>query len=361
MDAGREIRSLSARKNDKVFNLITATAGSELTDFILKNMSGVELDREPLWVYDWTWQGETGTKNANFLIDFRNVDKATDLNKHLSIVNRMLADDGIYIGCFESGYNRRAKILKKYNRAFAYLVLVFNYTLRNFIPIWKLTNLRTKKFTPLWRNGVSLAEFLGRMVYCGFEIINYRYGDRLTYFIARKKSGPRSEAVSTSRFIVKLKRIGKNGELISIYKIRSMYPFSEYIQDYVVKINGYNEIGKPKNDFRLTGCGRIIRKLWIDEIPQVYNLIKGDINIVGVRPISRYGYSSLPPDLQERRIRNRPGLIPPHVSLRLKGFDGVIKAERQYLEERERNPVTTKIKYFFLAVFNIVTFRVNSS
>jgi hypothetical protein len=69
----------------------------------------------------------------------------------------------------------------------------------------------------------------------------------------------------------------------------------------------------------------------------------------------------LPQDLQEKRIKTKPGLIPPHVSLRLKGFAGVIKAERQYLEERENHPIRTDIKYFFLAIFNILTLRAKSS
>jgi lipopolysaccharide/colanic/teichoic acid biosynthesis glycosyltransferase len=232
---------------------------------------------------------------------------------------------------------------------------------RNFAPRLKKKN-GTKSYSPAsWNGNYSLAEVLGRLVYCGFEIINYKQNDQLTYFIVRKKSGPRSELVSVSRFIVRLKRVGKSGRIIDIYKIRSMYPYSEFLQDYVVKINGYDIMGKPKNDFRLTSCGRIIRKLWIDEIPQIYNLIRGDISLVGVRPISRYGFNALPADLQDKRIMNKPGLISPHVSLRFQGFDGVIRAERKYLEERGISPVKTNIRYFFLAVFNILTLRVKSS
>ena len=361
MEAEFKIAYLKSAAADEIYYKICAKAGAEVADFILSNLSSEELSKTPYVANDWTYQGDSNLKDPRLFIDFRDANQVIDLNRHFSTINKKLPDTGIYIGCFESNYNRQKEIFKKYNRFLAFFILMLNYIFRNFVPMWKRFNKRNRYFIASFYQDNSLAETLGRLAFCGFEIINYNDFDNLTYFIVRKKTEPRIEKVSTSRFIVKLKRIGEKGKIINIYKIRSMYPFSEYIQDYVVKLNGYDTIGKPKNDFRLTSCGKIIRRLWIDEIPQFFNLIRGDIRVVGVRPISRYGFSSLPQDLQEKRIRNKPGLIPPHVSLRLKGFAGVIKAERQYLEERGNHPTRTDIKYFFFAVFNILTFRVKSS
>lgn len=140
-----------------------------------------------------------------------------------------------------------------------------------------------------------------------------------------------------------------------------MYPYSEYIQDYVVNNNGYDAVGKPNMDFRVTGFGKVIRKVWIDEVPQIINVLKGDMNIVGVRPITRFGFNKLTPELQIERIKYKPGLIPPNVALKLTGFNGVMDAETRYLKEMRKNPLKTNIKYFFMAVYNILTFKAKSN
>ena len=66
-----------------------------------------------------------------------------------------------------------------------------------------------------------------------------------------------------------MKKIGRYGKPIVVYKIRTMYPYSEYLQDFVLSLSGYSEIGKPAEDFRVTSWGRILRKYWLDELPQI--------------------------------------------------------------------------------------------
>ena len=86
-----------------------------------------------------------------------------------------------------------------------------------------------------------------------------------------------------------------------------MYPYAEYLQDYIVKLNGYSKIGKPANDFRLPIWGKFFRKYWIDEIPQLLNVIKGDMSLVGPRPLA-VKYLSLYNEEQKRRHLVRPGI-----------------------------------------------------
>ena len=352
---------LKVVESSDLYARICSSASSEVAAFIINNLDSDGLNIEP-WLQKTDSNSDYGNlRDSRFIIDLVDVSEVDDLTVHFRAINGRMAKHGIYVGCFESKYNIQLKLFKRYNRALYNFVRMVNYTFRNFVPRWKGLTRQGKSVISLMYRNNSLAEVLGRLAYCGFEIVNFKYFDNLTYFIIRKKTEPRFEKVSTSRFIVRLDRVGKGGNCIGIYKIRTMYPYSEFIQDYVVKINGYDAMGKPKNDFRLTPFGRIIRKLWIDEIPQIYNLLKGDISLVGVRPISKYGFGKLPPDLQSKRICYMPGLISPHVSLRFKGFDGVIRAERQYLKERENNPIRTNIKYFFLALFNIITLRAKSS
>lgn len=68
----------------------------------------------------------------------------------------------------------------------------------------------------------------------------------------------------------------------------TMHPYSEYLQRYVFEKNSLQEGGKIKDDFRVTYWGRIMRKLWIDELPMFINFFKGDLKLVGVRPLSTH-------------------------------------------------------------------------
>jgi hypothetical protein len=140
-----------------------------------------------------------------------------------------------------------------------------------------------------------------------------------------------------------------------------MHPYSEFLQDFIVKRNGYNHLGKPANDFRLTAWGKIFRKLWIDEIPQIFNLIKGDLAIVGVRPLSQTRYNQFPEDLKLERIKYKPGCIPPYVSLCMPDAIGNIVAERIYIREMQHRPYFTNVKYFWMAVYNIATNKIRSN
>ena len=361
MDAAINWEYLKFVESSVLYSRICTNTGSDVAGFILYNLESAKLNVADYLLKDDCNSKHNNLKDCRLLIDLRDASEIDDLTKYFREINGKMATDGVYVGCFESKYNIQLKLFKKYNRVLSCFIRTVNYTFRNFVPRWKRFTKQGKSvISSMYRNN-SLAEVLGRLAYCGFEVINYKYYENLTYFIIRKKAEPKTEPVSTSRFVVKLNRVGQGGRMIKIYKFRTMYPFSEFIQDYVVRLNGYDKIGKPKNDFRLTTCGKLIRKLWIDEIPQLINLLKGDIKIVGVRPISRYGFSALPQDLQLKRTRYKPGLIPPNVSLRISGFNGVINAERHYLEEKEKHPLTTDLKYFLLAIFNIVTFRVRSS
>lgn len=82
------------------------------------------------------------------------------------------------------------------------------------------------------------------------------------------------------------KRIGKNGKVFNFYKFRSMYKDAEQrLQELLDKneVEG-GVIFKMKNDPRITKFGKFIRKTSLDELPQLFNILKGDMSIVGPRP-----------------------------------------------------------------------------
>jgi lipopolysaccharide/colanic/teichoic acid biosynthesis glycosyltransferase len=87
----------------------------------------------------------------------------------------------------------------------------------------------------------------------------------------------------------------------------------------------------------------------------VINLLKGDLKLVGVRPISQRYLQDIPEDLRILRFAQKPGCIPPYVALnRNSDVLTVLNAEREYLFEKARDPYTTDLRYFCKAVFNIV-------
>lgn len=94
---------------------------------------------------------------------------------------------------------------------------------------------------------------------------------------------------SKGNIIYKHKRIGKNGKYIYLYKFRTMYTNSkeileEILKDPKVKEEWENNF-KLDNDPRVTKVGKFLRKTSLDELPQLLNILSGDMSIVGPRPV----------------------------------------------------------------------------
>ena len=84
-------------------------------------------------------------------------------------------------------------------------------------------------------------------------------------------------------------RVGKNGKTFKFYKFRSMVPNAEQMLEELLQQNEmHGPAFKIKKDPRVTRVGRIIRKSSIDELPQFWNVLRGDMSIVGPRPERRY-------------------------------------------------------------------------
>jgi len=104
------------------------------------------------------------------------------------------------------------------------------------------------------------------------------------------------------------KRIGLNGKPFKILKFRSMVVNAQDLQESVWQSTSDDgSSNKAKNDPRVTSIGRLIRKFSIDELPQLFNVLKGDMSIVGPRPIQEVELNSLG-NLDLRRHLIKPGL-----------------------------------------------------
>lgn len=104
------------------------------------------------------------------------------------------------------------------------------------------------------------------------------------------------------------KRVGKNGRIFDFYKFRSMVVNAEELKEKLATVNEADgPVFKMKDDPRVTRVGKFIRKYSIDELPQLYNVLNGDMSLVGPRPplpkeVEKYG------DWEWRRLEVTPGL-----------------------------------------------------
>ena len=140
---------------------------------------------------------------------------------------------------------------------------------------------------------------------------------------------------SPGPLIFKQKRVGVNGRIFDFYKFRSMYADAEERKKELMKQNEMHGLMfKMENDPRITKVGAFIRKTSIDELPQFWNVLKGDMSLVGTRPptvdeYEQYNYS------QKRRISFRPGITGLwQISGRsdITDFDDVVKLDLEYID-----------------------------
>lgn len=145
-------------------------------------------------------------------------------------------------------------------------------------------------------------------------------------------------------------RVGKDGRVFKFYKLRSMVPEADQMLDSLLD---QNEMEGPafkiSNDPRITRVGRVIRRTCIDELPQLWNILKGDMSFVGPRPplpreVEQYN------DFQRNRLSVVPGLTcywqiqPNRNSLT---FDKWLELDLKYIEERN---VKTDLMIIFKTV-----------
>ena len=133
----------------------------------------------------------------------------------------------------------------------------------------------------------------------------------------------------------KQKRVGRNGRLFNIYKFRSMCRDAEEKKAELEQDNEAKGLMfKMENDPRITKVGRFLRKTSLDEFPQFFNILKGDMSLVGTRPPTVDEYEQYDPHYK-RRLSMKPGLTGLwQVSGRsdITDFDEVVRLDLRYID-----------------------------
>ncbi|MDY4027651.1 MAG: sugar transferase [Butyrivibrio crossotus] len=140
---------------------------------------------------------------------------------------------------------------------------------------------------------------------------------------------------SRGPLIFKQKRVGKNGRFFYVYKFRSMYKDAEERKKALMEKNEMKGLMfKMTDDPRITKVGKFIRKTSLDELPQFFNILKGDMSLVGTRPPTVDEFKMYE-SYHKRRLSMKPGLTGMwQVSGRsdIEDFEEVVRLDLEYID-----------------------------
>lgn len=300
-------------------------------------------------------------KNLSFKEESVDLNKLFFLRNHLISINNSLLEGEYYFGHIKTLENWRDDRPKIRKGAYGFCLRLFYFVVLRVLPRLRFVYIFNSHFFSQNFRLISKAEIIGRFLYSGFDIliiekINDRY-----FFLVKKITLSNTKSVSVGP-IFKMKRVGKNGRLFNVFKLRTMHPYSEFMQQYMIENYGYSLTGKLNNDFRMTNWARIFRKYWLDELPQLFNLLVGNMSLVGVRPVTEVYFQKIPIKHQIDRIMFKPGCIPPYLAL---GYgsdkENVLKAEMIYLKLKKKKPLKTDFVFLMKALYSILFLKRRSN
>ncbi len=328
-------------------------AERELRLFLRKCIRNVS-PREFFWVHTKDEQDLPITPTRyKGIVNFQRINDIQRLDNWLKNVNYRLLNGMVHVVHVETKQQRKKRILAKYPPVIRSLHYSMDFVFKRFFPKWGPTRRLYHKINKGRNRVMSLAETMGRLSAAGFAIVDHMSFGGKTWIVTCKKGAPSGKKVSMGA-ICRLKRIGLGRKAFNVYKLRTMHPYSEFIQDFVMEQNKLRENGKVENDYRITRWGGWMRRFWIDELPMLVNWLKGEMKLVGVRPLSRSYFDLYPKELQDLRIRVKPGLVPPYYADMPQTQQEIYQSEKNYIKSYLKNPVRTDVTYFSKAIWNII-------
>ncbi len=216
---------------------------------------------------------------------------------------------------------------------------------------WRRYRDKLKKFT--WDLTLNFSRFLKRLLDIVFSIIFLVSFSPIFFVTAIAIKIEDSEGA----IFFNQPRVGKDGKLFLVYKFRSMYKDADKRKKELAHLNEMEGgvIFKIKEDPRITKTGKLIRRMSIDELPQLYNVLKGDMSLVGPRPpvpgeVEEYEFSEID------RLKIKPGIT---CIWQVQGrneipFEQQVDLDRQYILSQS---VWLDIKILFKTVSAVLNGR----
>lgn len=296
-----------------------------------------------------------GDYNFDCIVNLKRLNDMRGVNKMFCAINEKLPDDGLFVCCFKPQRFTKDAILHRFPKIINYIVYTGYFIYRRIIPKLFFTSRLYYDITNGKNRVFSTTEVLGRLYFCGFKVLQEVSIGSTCMVIAQREKQPEKQIRRKYGPFIKLMRVGKNGKKFGVYKFRTMHPYSEFLQAYMYEKHNLQKGGKIKNDIRVSTLGHFMRKYWIDELPMLLNFVKGDMKLVGVRPLSKHYFSLYTKELQEKRTQFKPGLLPPFYADEPSTLDEIQASEMRYLVACEQNGVLrTDFAYFWKIVYRIV-------
>ncbi len=361
-DTARISEEAARAVNDDVRRALISECGEERANGIL-NIAMGKLNGSSRILSTTTEFNITALPQShyNYLINLKRINDIKDLDHFLDAVNGKISDGGYFMCCVETKDLRKRRLLKKYPPLLNYIYYTGDFMVKRVFPKLRVTRWIYLSLTKGNNVVISRAEALGRVVRAGFAISQESFINGYLYIEGRKSGEPLNIYGKSYGLLIALPRVGRNGDMMKVYKLRTMHPYSEYIQDYVYSLHKLEEGGKFKNDFRITSWGAFSRRVWLDELPMLLNVLKGNMKLVGVRPLSRQYFELYNEEMRQRRVRYKPGLIPPFYYDMPADIEEIQASEKRYLDDWDSRPLRTDIRYFTRSVINIVFRRARSN
>ncbi len=341
--------------NPRINKAIERECGPEMTRAIL-DLAGNKLTDHTAVLSTTTIFNIDGLihDKYDYIINLHRINDIKKLDDFFDAVNNKLQVNGYFFCCVETKDQRKIRILKKFPPVLNWIYYFFDFIVKRILPKLKWTR-KLYMFLTRGNNAViTRAEALGRLSRAGFRIRQESFIGNQLCIEAVKISEPFTKNGYYYGPLIALPRIGKEGKLIKVYKLRTMHPYSEYIQDYVYELHDLQDGGKFKNDFRITSWGAFCRKVWLDEVPGLINFLRGEMKVVGIRPLSRQYFDLYKEEVRERRIKYKPGLIPPFYADMPADLEAIQASEMRYLDSFDRHPIFTDFRYFWKSWWNIL-------
>ena len=367
-DSGGADTEMSSIDTQAIVSQIRSDFDKHLVEFIEKNLPDCQSGNGNILVIDDlpTKDDQLEPVSVGLLVGRTRINDVRRLNQFLQFYVKRITMGGYFVVRYMPLENVVKNFKRRYKGLSYWPVFILHYIWYRAIP--KIPKLDRLYFSPMFswidtlhfslvkrRNRVlSKAEVWGRLAFYGMRVIAESKGDGELYTIAQRDSFPVQNKIPSYYPIVALEKVGLNGEIIRMHKIRTMFPFSEFLQKRIFEDHGLTSTGKFRDDFRLTDYGKFLRKYWLDELPQIFDWLRGDVKLVGMRATSPHFLSLYPKELYDLYIQIKPGLVPPIFDESTNGFDQIVQVELKYLQCYWDKPFKTDVRYLIQTFTDIV-------
>ncbi len=367
-DSGSTKKGLSSYDTQAIVSQIGSKLDQPLVEFIEKNLPDLQGGKGDVLVLDDITTTDDHLKSApvGLLVGRTRINDVRRLNQYLQFCVKRITIGGYFVVRYMPLENIAMNLKERYPGLLYRPAFILHFIWYRAIP--KIPWLDILYFSPIFswldalhfsltkrRNrALSKAEVWGRLCFFGMEVIGESKGDGEIYLIAQRIALPVQNKRPSFYPIVALEKVGLDGEIIRMHKIRTMFPFSEFLQKRIFEEHGLASTGKFNNDFRLTEFGKILRKYWLDELPQIFDWLRGDVKLVGIRATSRHFLSLYPRNYLDLYVQIKPGLIPPIFDDSINSFAQIVEVELTYLQRYRDRPFRTDVRYLIQTFIDIV-------